>query len=65
MKLGSFTSESCSDCKEMYKKCDKCVFASLKRELIAFLPILLSLLSLLLKLLIAFNLLLQTHIMKA
>ena len=49
----------------MYKKYGKCVFASLKRELIAFLLILLSLLSLLLKLLIASNLLLQTHIMKA
>ena len=47
------------------KKCDKCVFASLKREPIAFLLILLSLLSFLLKLLMASNLLLQTHIMKA
>ena len=51
--------------KKCTKKCDKCVFASLKREPIAFLPILLSLLSLLLKLLIASNLVLQTHIMKA
>ena len=49
----------------MYKKGDKCVFASLKREPIAFLLILLSLLSFLLKLLMASNLLLQTHIMKA
>ena len=51
--------------KKCTKKCDRGVFTSLKRDPIAFLPISLSLLSLLLKLPIASNLLPQTHIMKA
>ena len=51
--------------KKCTKKCDRWVFASLKRDPIAFLPISLSLLSLLLKLPIACNLLPHTHIMKA
>ena len=69
MKLESFTPESLVTAKKCTKKCEcdaRAKFASIKREPITFLPISLSLLSSLLKLPIASNLLPQTHdIMKA